>query len=85
MAYPRRFFIRMMGEIRKMTMTRITINLLDQEKTALRALAENDFREPRAQAALIIRRELIRLGLLAVSSDSSKGQKVKLGGNDAKS
>ena len=45
-------------------MTRITISLQDPEKTALRALAQKEFREPRAQAALIIRKELERLGLL---------------------
>ena len=45
-------------------MTRITISLRDQEKTALRALAEKEFRDPRAQAALIIRQELERRGFL---------------------
>lgn len=49
-------------------MARITINLQDQEKNALRALAEHEFRDPRAQAALIIRQELERRGLLNADS-----------------
>ena len=36
-------------------MARITISLRDQEKKALCALAEKEFRDPRAQCALIIR------------------------------
>ncbi len=45
-------------------MTRITIKLTNQEKDALRTLSEKQFRDPRAQAALIIRRELERLQLI---------------------
>ena len=45
-------------------MVRITICLKDFEKIALRTLAEKEFREPRDQAALIIRDELTRRGLL---------------------
>jgi hypothetical protein len=52
-------------------MTRITISLQDPEKTALRALAEKEFRDPRAQASLIIRRELERLGFLQTDSEPS--------------
>jgi hypothetical protein len=52
-------------------MTRITISLRDPEKTALRALSEIEFRDPRQQAALIIRQELQRRGLLDVQSESS--------------
>ena len=58
-------------------MRRITISLSDQERIALHALAENEFREPRAQATLIIRRELERLGLLitmAQDSDTNDNQ-----------
>jgi len=51
-------------------MARITISLRDQEKTALRALAEKESRDPRAQAALIICQELERRGLL-VSDEST--------------
>jgi hypothetical protein len=49
-------------------MTRITISLRDPEKMALRVLAETEFREPRQQAALIIRQELERRGLLVVAT-----------------
>lgn len=45
-------------------MTRITITLSDEEKTALRSLSEKEFRDPRMQAALIIRRELEKQGLV---------------------
>ena len=50
-------------------MTRITISLRESEKSALRVLAERQFRDPRAQAALIIRRELERYGLLETESE----------------
>jgi hypothetical protein len=47
-------------------MSRIPI-LLDEETAAgLVALAKQQYRDPRAQAALIIRQELERLGLLPV-------------------
>lgn len=45
-------------------MPRITIVLKDDEKQALCTLAESEFRDPRAQAALIIRREIERQGLI---------------------
>ena len=45
-------------------MMRITINLFENEKQALKVLARREYRTPRAQAALIIRRELERCGLL---------------------
>jgi hypothetical protein len=45
-------------------MARITISLDEYEKKALITLAAKEFREPRAQAALIVRHELERLGLL---------------------
>jgi hypothetical protein len=45
-------------------MLRITITLNEQEKRALIALAEKEFRDPRSQAALIIRMELQRQGLI---------------------
>lgn len=51
-------------------MTRITISLKDQEKTALRMLAEKEFRDLHAQAALIIRQELERRGLLPVDTQT---------------
>ena len=45
-------------------LTRITVTLTTQERDALRALAEKELRDTRAQAALIIREELQRRGLL---------------------
>jgi hypothetical protein len=45
-------------------MTRITVSLKEAEKTALLELANEELRDPRAQAALIIRTELERRGLL---------------------
>lgn len=47
-----------------MAWSRLTIVLEPDENSALRTLAKNEFREPRAQAALIIRSELERRGLL---------------------
>ena len=45
-------------------MARIFITLKPQERDALRTLAEREFRDPRAQAALIIREALEKRGLL---------------------
>jgi hypothetical protein len=45
-------------------MERITISLKEIEKKALLELADKELRDPRAQAALIIRRELERQGLI---------------------
>lgn len=45
-------------------MSRIFITLNPQELDALRTLAEREFRDPRAQAALIIRVELEKRRLL---------------------
>jgi hypothetical protein len=45
-------------------MVRVSVTLQPEEKNALWALAQRERRDPRAQAALIIRRELERAGLL---------------------
>ena len=45
-------------------MARIMVTLGSDETEALRALAEEERRDPRAQAALLIRRGLERVGLL---------------------
>jgi hypothetical protein len=55
-------------------MSRITIALSDEEKTALRSLAEKEFRDPRQQAALIIRRELERQGLVESASPLTESE-----------
>lgn len=53
-------------------MSRITLTLAPVEKTALLTLAEKEFRDPRAQAALIIRLELERLGFLPNPEPATK-------------
>lgn len=58
-------------------MTRITVNLTMQEREALIALAGKELRHPRAQAALIIRMELQRQGLIEVTKlRVTKGSEV---------
>lgn len=48
-------------------MARINVTLSNQEIEALIVLAGMEIRHPRAQAALIIRKELERLGLIAIT------------------
>ena len=58
-------------------MTRITVNLTMQEREALIALAGKELRHPHAQAALIIRMELQRQGLIEVTKlRVTKGSEV---------
>ncbi|MCA9997429.1 MAG: hypothetical protein KDE56_16835 [Anaerolineales bacterium] len=45
-------------------MAKIIVYLGDQERNALLQLAQRELRLPRAQAALIIRQELVRQGML---------------------
>lgn len=45
-------------------MAQIVVKLKPSERNALRQLAERERRDPRQQAALIIRRELESVGLL---------------------
>lgn len=47
-------------------MARIIVYFGEQERSALLQLAQRELRIPRAQAALIIRQELVRLGMLPV-------------------
>ena len=49
-------------------MARVTITLEDTEKEALITLAMEERRDPREQAALMLSKELQRLGLLSSSS-----------------
>ena len=51
-------------------MPQITIYLKSSEKDALRILAEQEIRDIRSQAALIIRRELAANGLLDTKGSS---------------
>ncbi len=46
-------------------MAKLIVYLGDQERNALQRLAQRELRAPRAQAALILREELIRQGMLA--------------------
>jgi hypothetical protein len=50
-------------------LAQITIILKSYEKDVLYMLAEREFRDPRAQAALIIRHELERRGLFEKPND----------------
>lgn len=45
-------------------MAKVIIHLRDYELTALNDLAQHEYRAPKAQAALIIRRELQKLGMI---------------------
>ncbi len=53
-------------------MPRLTIYLPINERDALYQLARREYRNPREQAAVIIRHELERRGLLAVEAPVSK-------------
>jgi len=47
-------------------MAKVIIHLRDHEMTALNDLAQREYRALKAQAALIIRRELQKLGMIPV-------------------
>lgn len=51
-------------------MAKIIVYLGEQERDALHQLAQREMRAPRAQAALIIRQELARLGMLSIPAES---------------
>jgi hypothetical protein len=53
-------------------MARIVIYLPNQERNALYQLAQDEYRVPHAQAALIIRKELERLGMLSTDPQPKK-------------
>ncbi|MFA5873139.1 MAG: hypothetical protein WC832_04170 [Anaerolineales bacterium] len=63
-------------------MARVVIYLRDQEVSALQRLAQLEYRAPKAQAALIIRKELERLGLVFEESNGEVEQKSLLVGED---
>jgi hypothetical protein len=63
-------------------LVRITISLDQNEKDALFILADRECRDPRMQAALIIRRELERYGLVPSrlsGDDKVQGKQSGLG------
>ena len=65
-------------------MTRIMITLSDEEKESLLVLAEKECRDPRGQAALIIRRELERLGMIEITNTMSNPPACDHASNEVK-
>jgi hypothetical protein len=59
----------------KESMAKIIIYLRDQENDALHRLAQKEYRQPKAQAALMIQRELERLGMLDIASNTEAFRK----------
>ncbi len=53
-------------------MAKIIVYLGDQERNALLQLAQRELRLPRAQAALIIRQELVRQGMLPLQHPATE-------------
>jgi len=53
-------------------MAKIVIFLIPQERDALIELAKREFRDPRSQAAFIIRQTLERYGLLETNFSQTK-------------
>jgi hypothetical protein len=60
-------------------MAKIIVYLGDQERNALQQLAQRELRLPRAQAALIIRQELVRLGMLPTTSETASNLEATTG------
>lgn len=60
-------------------MTRIMIQLDGIERSALTTLAERERRDPRQQAALLIRQQLERLGLIQPVPPTSQRQEAARG------
>ena len=56
-------------------MAKLIVYLGEQERDALHQLAQQEMRVPRAQAALIIRRELDRLGMLPKQANTQEIRK----------
>lgn len=50
-------------------MARLIVYLPEPERDALHTLAQSEYRLPRAQAALIIHKELERLGMLSSTQE----------------
>lgn len=59
--------------------SRFTVNLWPEERAALRELAQQERRDPRDQAAVIIREVLTRRGLLIEASAPGKQEKLNGG------
>jgi len=52
-------------------MAKVIIYLADHESIALNQLAQREYRAPKAQAALIIRKELERLGMIQTEQEQA--------------
>jgi hypothetical protein len=63
-------------------MARITLSLEVPEKDALIKLAIRELRDPRAQAALIIRQDLERRGLLTPPASQELAKAARFGAQD---
>ena len=57
-------------------MAKVIIYPQDHEMTALNDLAQTEYRAPKAQAALIIRRELERQGLIVIRPRMGRQSKL---------
>ena len=64
-------------------MARCVVYLKEQERNALYRLAERELRAPKAQAALIIRAELERLGMLSSAEKAMKTTQAHAGLQEA--
>jgi len=64
-----------------MIASRFTVNLWPEERAALRELALQERRDPRDQAAIIIREVLTRRGLLAEGDAPAQSARVRTEGN----
>jgi len=53
-------------------MAKVIIYLRDNESAALNDLAQREYRAPKAQAALIIRKELERLGMIPAEPETAQ-------------
>lgn len=62
-------------------MPKLIIYLREQDNEALAELAQQEYRVPKAQAALIIRKELERRGLIELS-DENHSQELEAPGHD---
>ena len=58
-------------------MAKIIVYLGEQERDALQQLAQREMRIPRAQAALIIRRELTQLGMLPEPTNTEEAERLE--------
>lgn len=58
-------------------MTKLIIYLKEHEFTALKTLAEQEYRVPKAQASLIIRKELERLEMIEIEREELSPSKTE--------